>query len=83
MCSITCLLPATESTERADETGARARPPARAHCNNDAASLTTSGAGAEQRVNALVAGFYIHLCKPIDAVELLHVVSALGRHARH
>jgi len=34
-------------------------------------------------VNALVAGFYIHLSKPIDAVELLHVVSALGRHARH
>ncbi len=43
----------------------------------------TAFVAAEQRVNALLAGYHIHLPKPIDAAELLRVVAGLGRHARH
>jgi hypothetical protein len=42
----------------------------------------TAFVAPEQRVNALVAGFHIHLPKPVDARELLRVVSGMAHRQR-
>jgi CheY-like chemotaxis protein len=46
-----------------------------------AASLTAY-AGAEDRRRALLAGFNMHVPKPVEPAELLAVVASLGRIAR-
>jgi CheY-like chemotaxis protein len=57
----------------------RARPPA-AGGAVPAASLTAY-AGVEDRRRALMAGFNLHVAKPVDPEELLAVVASLGRFA--
>ena len=58
----------------------RARPP-EAGGSVPAASLTAY-AGPEDRRRALLAGFNMHVPKPVDPAELVAVVASLGRFAR-
>jgi PAS domain S-box-containing protein len=58
----------------------RSRPP-EAGGSIPAASLTAY-AGAEDRRRALLAGFHMHVPKPVEPAELVAVVASLGRIAR-
>jgi ATP-binding cassette, subfamily B, bacterial len=42
----------------------------------------TAYAGVEDRRRALMAGFNLHIAKPVDPEELLAVVASLGRFAQ-
>jgi CheY-like chemotaxis protein len=42
----------------------------------------TAYAGPTDRRRALVAGFHVHMAKPVEPDELLAVIGSLGRHVR-
>ena len=56
--------------------------PADAGGQTPAAALSATGR-VEDRVRSLMAGFQIHLTKPIHPTELLAVVASLARRLRH
>ena len=43
------------------------------------AVAVTAYAGAAERVNAIVAGFQMHLAKPVEPAELIAIVASLAR----